>query len=394
MFTSTSSTQRSKEVQSVALLIETSTQWGRGVISGIKHYIEKHQKWHVFIEPHGSNEVIHLPTHWQGEGIIADIHHSESVAELKKLHIPVVNVSDSNLPGCRFPRVTGDVRAAARMAAEYYFERGYKHLAYICLNENDTQKCDAFHEAVEALGCTFHSYAVTSRGWGVPDWNLSLPNMAEWLRSLPKPVGIVSWAVGHEVIEACRMANLIMPSEVALLMFSYDDIFLEMPEISLSGVLPHTQKIGFEAAMLLQSLMDGARPPAMDILIDPLGINSRMSTDALAAPDSVVIKALNYIYTNVSDPFGVGILAEHVGVSRRILENRFMAVCHRTPADYIRSVHMDRAKELLRETRLSIPDVAQKSGFTSPDYMGFAFKKETGMTPLNYRKQMSFAIPQ
>ncbi len=117
-----------------------------------------------------------------------------------------------------------------------------------------------------------------------------------------------------------------------------------------------------------------------------------MSTDALAAPDSVVIKALNYIYSNVSEPFGVSVLAEHVGVSRRILENRFMEICHRTPADYMRSVHMDRAKELLRETRLPIPDVAQRAGFTSPDYMGFAFKKEIGVTPLNYRKQMSFAV--
>ncbi len=98
---------------------------------------------------------------------------------------------------------------------------------------------------------------------------------------------------------------------------------------------------------------------------------------------------MKYIHSNLDNPLGVHQLAMHVGVSRRLLERRFGEVCRQTPADYIRTVHLDRAKQLLRDTLLPIPDVAQKSGFTSPDYMGFAFKKATGMTPLKYRREMA-----
>ncbi len=386
------SKQRDKELRRVAILVETSTQWGRQIVLGIKSYVERHQKWHVFIEPHGSNEVIHIPSGWAGDGIIADIHSPESFAALKKTSIPIVNVSDVSMPGSRFPQVAGDIHATADLAAKYYQQRGYSNMAYIGLGQSssDYEKCRAFEAAVGRIGGRFIRYEVKPRAYGVPDWNLSLPSMAEWLLSLPKPAGLLSWSVGHEVIEACRIAGLRLPEEISLLMFSYDEIFLEMPEVSLSGIMQASAKVGYDAAALLDQLMKGATfTPRMNKKIPPLGINSRTSTDSLAIPDRLLTKAIKYIYSNLENPLGVNQLAAHVGVSRRLLERRFGEVCRQTPAEYIRTAHLDRAKQLLRDTTLSIPDVAQKSGFTSPDYMGFAFKKGTGTTPLKYRKEMS-----
>ena len=59
-----------------------------------------------------------------------------------------------------------------------------------------------------------------------------------------------------------------------------------------------------------------------------------------------------------------------------------------SPSQYIISVRLNKAKELMRSPFLSLEAVAQESGFSSPQYFSRVFKKETGMTPYAYRKQL------
>jgi LacI family transcriptional regulator len=65
-----------------------------------------------------------------------------------------------------------------------------------------------------------------------------------------------------------------------------------------------------------------------------------------------------------------------------------MQVLNRTPASEIRRVHLERAKRLLEETDLPIPDVAEAAGYGSPEYMAGIFRSELQTTPLKYRKQI------
>jgi LacI family transcriptional regulator len=123
-------------------------------------------------------------------------------------------------------------------------------------------------------------------------------------------------------------------------------------------------------------------------MLKPLSIISRRSTDTLAIKDRALARALSFIRDSAARRIEVKDVAQQSGVSRRALEQRFMQVLQRTPASEIRRVHLERAKRLLEETDLSIPDVAEAAGYGSPEYMAGIFRNEVSTTPLKYRKQV------
>ena len=56
-------------------------------------------------------------------------------------------------------------------------------------------------------------------------------------------------------------------------------------------------------------------------------------------------------------------------------------------ADYVSALRLERAKELLRDGKVKIKDIHSQVGFTSAHYFGTWFKKNTGVTPSEFRKQ-------
>ena len=243
----------------------------------------------------------------------------------------------------------------------------------------------AFVSAVEKAGSKCAVYGVkTHAGAQTPDWNLRIEQLGQWLLSLPKPVAILTWSGGREVIHACHAVGLRAPEEVAVLSSS-DDFLCEAARVPISAVQAAAERIGREAAALLHRLMRGGRPPAHPILVPPLRVVTRQSTDTLAISDVALVKALSFIRENAAKLIRVGEIAAHAGVSRRSLEQRFMKTLGRTPAAQIRRAHLDRARTLLAETDLSIDQVAEACGFGSPEYMTFYFRRELKVTPLKFR---------
>ncbi|RRJ94990.1 helix-turn-helix domain-containing protein [Opitutaceae bacterium TAV4] len=380
----------------VALLVETSTMWARSILEGVNRYLRKSNYWQVFLEPHSANEIIRPPAGWEGEGVIADIKHPVMAEEIRSLGIPVVNVSPVTFPDFAFPTVTTDHDACARMVAEYYFERGYANFGYLHLDGNDFDAgvMGEFCKCVRQGGGEFFSINVKDRMWGVADWNLNIQALAGWLEQLPKPVGLFSWAIGREVVHACHLARLRMPEEVALVMTSDDEVFLEISHIPMSGIIHPGAEIGHQAARMLDGLMARGKKkkPLRKVpreLIPPPGIKTRQSSDVMAIADPVLRAAIAYARQHAGEPVQVSDMAAHAGISRRALEQRFAKTLERSPADYIRDMHLTRAKDLLRETTLPIPQVADASGFASPEYMARFFRSRLGVSPLRYRKKIT-----
>ena len=175
----------------VAVLVETSTSWGRHIVAGIHEYHHRGQPWQLFIEARGANEHLRVPRNWSGDGVIARVATPLMAAELRALRIPVVNVSAIQLPGVRFPRVQHDTAAGAAMAARYLGERGFRHFAYFSLLDLPYVAAQqlAFRAAVRRLGGTYSACAVRPGRGAEPDWNLDPAPLLAWLRSLPKPAG-------------------------------------------------------------------------------------------------------------------------------------------------------------------------------------------------------------
>lgn len=370
----------------------TSTLWGRQVVTGIQNFARSHGPWLTYIEPRGVEEPARLPAGWRGDGVIARIGSQHVAQELAAVDCPVINVSGIDFPGEQFPRVTTDLDASGRLAAEYFLARGYRHCAYFSLHGLPyvAVQQNAFATALQAAGASCAVYAVRPHHGAEPDWNLNVAKLGAWLRDLPKPVGLLAWnaSSSREVLYAAQAAGLLVPEDVAILSGTDDDLFCEFCHVPLSGIRPPAEQIGHAAAALLQRLMQGKAAPKKPTLFAPLGITTRHSTDTLALRDTALVKAMNYIRENAHRPLRVTDIARHAGVSRRLLESKFSDQLSRSPAREIQRVRLDRAKELLHKSDLAIPAVAEACGFGSPEYFAHAFGREMHCTPLRYRRKI------
>ncbi len=375
----------------VGILVDTSSTWGRGVIAGVISYTRTHGRWNIFVEARGLEETMQLPDGWRGDGVIARVGNEALAAHLRSKRIPVVNVSGIELRGAGFPRVSTDLVASARLAADHFLKRGFRHFAYFSLSGLDyiARHQQAFVAAVQSAGGDFASLTVKPQAGAEPNWRLDLVKLGEWVKGLPKPVAILCWNASgaREVIFACLEVGLQVPEEVAVLSQSDDEVLCEAAQINISGIRVAANTIGFQAAKLLDQLMRGNKPPRQPLFIAPLSIASRQSTDTLAIRDPALVKAVGFIRQQATLPVLVSDVAKHAGVSRRALERKFLDLLQCTPAQEIRRHQLDRARQLLTETSLPMPEVAEKSGFGSQAYLSAMFRKHFNQTPMSYRRE-------
>lgn len=378
-------------VKRVAVLVDTSTTWGRDVIAGVHRYSRGTVGWQLFVEPRGMEQRRWLPQGWKGDGVIARVGFTDLARRLREMRVPVVNVSGISLPKVDFPRVVSDQVAAAGLAAGHLMDRGFKHFAYFSLLglEYVAEHQQAFADTLRAAGHDCEVYAVQPHLGAEPDWNLDIKRMGQWLDGLPKPLAVFTWnsSSARELIYACMQAGLAVPEEVAVLSGSDDDLFCEVTPVPISSVRLDCEQIGYRAAAQLDQMMDypGKAPPG-DVLVPPQGVVDRKSTETLAVEDPAMVKALRFIRENPGRSIQVGTVARQSGLCRRTLELRFKELLGRSPAEEIRRVRMERAIELLQRTRLSVATVAERSGFSSAEYMASVFRAQLGTTPLHYRK--------
>jgi LacI family transcriptional regulator len=208
---------------------------------------------------------------------------------------------------------------------------------------------------------------------------------------LPKPIAIFTWnaSCAREILFGCQAAGIIVPEEVAVLSGADDDLLCEISHIPISAIKVAAEQIGFQAAAILDEWMTSRCVPKKNIVIPPLEVVTRQSTDTLAVKDRALAKALNFIRGKASQPIQVDEVAAHTGISRRALERRFSKILGRTPADEIRRHHLEAAKKLLGETDMRIPEIADAAGFGSPEYMAYVFRRELGLNPRRYRKDIA-----
>jgi LacI family transcriptional regulator len=376
----------------VAVLVDTSTTWGRRVLRGIHLYCREHARWEIFVEPRGQLERLRLPRGWEGEGVIARVSNLAMVEELQATGLPVVNVSGIRLAASDvFPRVTTDLIASGRLAARHFLQRGFRHFAYLDLEglEYVLEHRQAFEHSVIEAGGSFTTQTVKPAMGAEPDWRLDLAELGQWVRSLPKPVALLCWNAGsaREILFACHEAGIHVPEEVAVLSQADDELLCETALIPISAISVASDRIGYQAAAILDGLMRGAKAPTSPTLVAPGTIVTRQSTQTVAMSDPLLIKAMSYIRQNAArQSLSVGEIARHAGASRRALERRFAAELQRSPAEEVRRARLDLAKQLLAETRLPMSRVAEASGFCSQSHFSGTFSHQVGLSPLRFRK--------
>lgn len=371
----------------VALLIETSNAYARGLLGGVVAYMRENRSWSIYLAEHGrGDKPPHWLMDWRGDGMIARIENPAIAGALRNAKVPVVDVSAARLLPS-LPWVETDDTAFARTAADHLLERGFRNFGYCGDDRFNWSKwrAEAFARFVGEAGGTCFHYAQDRKN--PSDAESQIRNIAGWLSRLPKPVGVMACydLRGQQVLDACRRQGIAVPDEVAVIGVDNDELLCNLSDPPLSSVIPNTHRTGYEAAALLDLLMAGKHVPALTNLIPPLGVATRQSTDVLAIEDRNVVQAVRFIRERACDGINVGDVLQAVPQSRRLLEARFKKLIGRTPHEEILRVQMNRAKELLASTDLSLEAIAERTGFIHTEYLSVAFKREVGLPPSNYR---------
>jgi LacI family transcriptional regulator len=373
----------------VALLIETSNAYARGLLRGIVSYIREHRPWSLYLSEHNrGDQPPSWLSHWDGHGIIARVENPTIAAALKSIPVPIVDVSAARLLPS-LPWFETDDGAISHLAADHLLERGFKHFGYAGDSRFNWSKwrCEHFQNSLRAAGRECHIFEPARDA--VLDHEKQVADLAKWVRSLPKPVGIMACYDfrGQQALDACRRLGLAVPDEVAVIGVDNDELLCELSDPPLTSVVPNMQRTGYEAAALLDQMIAGKTVRGETHLIPPLGIATRQSTDVLVIEDRNVARAVHYIRQHACSGIQVKDILRVVPQSRTLLESRFKRLIGRTPHEEILRVRLNRVKELLVETDLSLDEIAERTGFNHVEYLSVAFRREIGIPPSQFRAQ-------
>jgi len=374
-------------MRKIALLIETDRSYGRGLLRGIARWSHLHGPWSFFVEPGTIRTTVPRLCDWGCDGIIARVVNDRVAGEISALGLPTIVLAYAAGPGqIRLGR--GKPYSEGWIAAEHFLDRGFQNFAFCGFAETIYgQRQEAFAARLSEAGLSVDVYRrpwVKRESW----WGVQQQHMAQWLAGLSKPVGLFAGNddVGRRVLEACQAARLAVPDEVAVVAVDNDELLCELCNPPLSSISLSTEKAGFQAAAALEQMMAGKKPDCAEIIVEPVVVVTRQSSDVMAMQDRDVAMALRFIREHASETIHVEDVLEAVPISRRAMESRFRRVLGRSPNAEILRVHVERAKMLLTTTNMAMPWIAQQSGFATADYMTFVFRRATGMKPLQFRK--------
>ncbi len=319
----------------VALLIEATNGYARGLLHGVARYAHEHGRWTIYFEPRALDEP---PPKWlkgwKGDGILARIGNRRTAKAVMAVHSPVVELRRMlSLPG--IPAIGPDHAAVARLAFDHLRERGFRHFAFCGLPRGQDppldDRADAFVACLRSAELACSVFPADRR----TGWEQEQHRLARWIRDLPKPVAVMTCQDnrGLQVLRACTQTGIAVPDQVAVIGAGNDDCLCNLSDPPLSSVDLAPETIGYEAAALLERMMNGCPPPSSALLVQPRGIVTRFSTDVLATEDEVVSRTVGFIRGRARDNIQVGDVLAHVKLSRSGLEAEAGVGPHHSPGD-------------------------------------------------------------
>jgi LacI family transcriptional regulator len=380
--------QAKPRIPRVILLIESSRASGRHFLTGVANYARHHGPWAFYWEPAGLERAWPELKKLDAQGIM--LRDVEGIEEVLRRGIPAIVLGHSRkeIPG--LTNVTADSVTTGQMAAQHFLDRGLQHFAYCGYPDTPWSKTrgDSFARWVAARGYPTHRYLSDELPTRI-SWKSKLAAMARWLQSLPKPVGLMACNDdrGQHVIEACKIAGLRVPDEVAVIGADNDELVCELSEPRLSSIAINFERAGYESARVLDQLMKGHRAPRQPIIAPPTHLVTRQSTDIFAIPDLGVAKALRFIRDHARKAIQVNNVAGAAGVSRRVLEKRFQRLLARSVGGEIRAARVDQIGRMLVETNQSVSEIAAALDYTSAEHIARHFRQVAHLTPLAYRRK-------
>jgi LacI family transcriptional regulator len=383
------------KIRKVIVLVETSRAYGRGLLQGIAKYSRLHGPWIFYRKP----PYYRHPAQWvralshqkklDADGII--MVEQEKPQEFIALGLPTVASPYIEDHIASAANIIGDNAAMGRLAAEHLLDRGFKNFAYCGFEDmfGARSRGESFRRRITEAGFQTQIYK-KPKPRGRRSWEDEQIFMADWLKSLPKPVGLMTCTDdrSQDVIEACKVAALHVPEQVAIIGVDNDELVCELSSPPLSSIALNTQRSGYEAAELLNKLMSRKQRKTADhtIVVHPTHVVTRQSTDIMAMADRDVVEAVRFIRRHAREMIQVDDVVDTVAISRRSLEQRFRREFGHSVLAEIKRARVDQVARMLVETNRSVSQIALALGYSGVENIARYFRSEKGMSPLAYRK--------
>ena len=371
-----------------------SKSW-RDKLSGIYRYAEK-SKWQVQVVQSGASaeEIRYMLDIWKPIGCIVDRSLSNARNPTKLFgRAPVVLMDQNPKTSSRqYSCVSHDSAATATLAAEELLQTGVDCYSYV----PHGLKTHWNRQREKALAARISKDKKRFITWGATPFSGSnstaLQNelMAQRLKELPKPCGLLcaNDQIAQRVMHVAAEIGLAMPRDLAIIGIDNDEFICDNTTPTLTSVLPDFQKGGYLAAELLDAVISNPKAKPVTKHYGPLELVRRNSTRRFATEDTLVNRALELIAANAFDPdFHTESLLRELKCSRSLLEMRFRAIQGRSIRDEIQMLRFDKALSLLRKPNQAIAPIANLCGYASEPFFKRLFKKKTGLTMREWRKQ-------
>lgn len=387
----------------VAILLESSLEVSRRILSGIVNYMERHEPWTIDFLPGALCEQ-RLPDQWKGDGIIARIPSPREALRLarnpapKVLFDPLDDYTVASHPLSKWPRIECDNYACGASAALHFIRQGFANFAYVDVTPSSAPgmttdrswpklanwrrlREQGFAETLEKRGFTCIGYPLPRQKREAFNANIEQPRLIRFLRSLPKPVAVFcpNDARGRQVTDACLAADIRIPYQVGVLGVNDDAVICGFSQPPLSSIPLDAETAGKKAAVALAALMRGRRR-IDNYRYKPLAPVGRASTLSLQTDDPLVISILEDIRSHRGFNLRATEIADDYSLSLRQLEKRFTAALGKSLGEIIRTTCMDNVLNLVKETDMPFKEISAKAGHRSVSHLADAFRDRFGMT--------------
>ncbi|MFA7172926.1 MAG: DNA-binding transcriptional regulator [Kiritimatiellia bacterium] len=360
---------------------------------GIGRYAKERGWFLTFCDGCTHGGVSLLPQGWSGDGILTQIgSRQEILSYIRKQRVPSVDLCIFR-PEVRMPRITGDQLLIGKVAADHLIERGFRRAVFFSTEDQHPHKLReaGFAQQFKA----FSGHSPLSLVWmrqslnGIDNWSAQEIWLQRELQAQPKPLGIFCYsdydAVKIETV--CIECGYAIPDEVAIIGVDNDPLVCENVNVPLSSVRHDLVRVGYEGAAMLDRLMQGKPPPSEPVLIPPLGVETRASTEIFTSDDPVVRAVIRFFQENIAESIGVEEAAHAVGLPLHKLKAHFRRVSNDTAYATLNHLRLLAAKKLLANTDLSVKEIAAQTGFCHAQHLNSAFRRREHCTPSELRSR-------
>lgn len=366
---------------------------GRETFRGISQYARLHAPGWEIMQAHPSQFPLEKVMSWEVDGLIGNLRTAMAARQALQITRFCVNLHGRRTV-CRLPQAGVDDNTIGETAARYLLKQGFRHFAYFGMNGLDAsdERWRGYKQYLQSRGHAATRF--TAPGFNCekevpPNYKQMIqPALTEWILQQPRPFAlfIMDDYRTSQIYSTCRDSGLAIPDDIALLGVNDDDIHCMTNVPPLSSIQVPARVIGYRAAQMLDRLFRGEKLVQKTILLQPGEVIERASTAVFRLDDPQLLKALRYIRENAARAVSTEEIARAAGLSRRVLEKRLRIRLNTSPQNEVRRARVELARTALRETSLSLEDIAEATGFTSGNYLSQIFKKTTGLTPGSYRR--------